>query len=109
MANDEQGSDTREVRMVVDAAERRLRFREQVWKLIARKTARGPADVLRAEVEVIGASLGLTEEESCGEFLGLRGILWDVRGGDLLAKMIPSARGEDPPRNWFAFADVYLL
>ena len=109
MANGEQGSDTREVRMVVDAAERRLRFREKVWKLIAKKTTRGPADVLRAEVEVIGASLGLVEEEACSEFLGLRGILWDVRGGDLLARMIPSAKGEAPPRNWFAFTDVYLL
>ena len=109
MANDEQGSNIREVRMVVDAAERRLRFREKVWKLIAKKTARGPADVLRAEVEVIGASLGLVEEEACSEFLSLRGVLWDVRGGDLLARMIPSAKGEAPPRNWFAFTDVYLL
>lgn len=95
--------------MMVDGARQRLRFREEIWKLIAKKTRTGPAEILRAEVEVIGASLGLTEEEACHEFLGLRGILWDVRSDHLLTSTIPSAKGEDPPRNWFAFTDVYLL
>jgi hypothetical protein len=99
----------REVGMVVDAAEQRLRFREEIWKLLRKKTRWGPAEVLRAEVEVIGASLGLTEEEACLVFLGLRGVLWDLRSGDLFANMVPSAKGEGPPRNWFAFVDVYLL
>jgi hypothetical protein len=58
--------------MMVDGARQRLRFREEIWKLIAKKTRRGPAEILRAEVEVIGASLGLTEEDACLEFLGLR-------------------------------------
>ena len=58
---------------------------------------------------MIGASLGLTEEEACREFLGLRGILWDVRSDHLFTSTIPSAKGEDPPRNWFAFTDVDLL
>lgn len=95
--------------MVSASAKHQLRFREEVWKLLRKKTRHGPSEILRAEVEVIGASLGLTEEEACREFLGLRGILWDVRSGDLFASMIPSAKGEDPPRNWFAFTDAYLL
>ena len=95
--------------MVVDTEEQRMRFREEVWKLLRKKTRWGPSDILRAEVEVIGASLGLAEEEACREFLGLRGILWDVRSGDPLASMVASAKGEAPPRNWFAFTDVYLL
>jgi hypothetical protein len=98
-----------EMRMVVDAEKQRMRFREEIWKLLRKKTRRGPSDVLRAEVEVIGASLGLEEEEACREFLGLRGVLWDVRSGDLFASMVPSAKGEASPRNWFAFVDVYLL
>jgi hypothetical protein len=95
--------------MVVDTEKQRMRFREEVWKLLRKKTHRGPCEILRAEVEVIGASLGLAEEEACREFVGLRGVLWDVRGGDLYASMIGSAKGEAPPRNWFAFADVHLL
>ncbi len=95
--------------MVVDTEKQRMRFREEIWKLLRKKTCRGPSEILRAEVEVTGATLGLTEEEACREFLGLRGILWDVRSGDLFASMIASAKGEAPPRNWFAFADVYLL
>jgi hypothetical protein len=95
--------------MVVDAAKQRLRFREEIWKLIAKKTRHGPADILRAEVEVIGASLGLPEDEACREFLDLRGILWDVRSDHLFTSTILSATGEHPPRNWFAFTDVYLL
>ncbi len=95
--------------MVVDKEKQRMRFREEVWKLLSKKTRRGPSDILRAEVEVIGASLGLAEEEACREFLGLRGVLWDVRNGDPLASMVASAKGEAPPRNWFAFTDVYLL
>ena len=95
--------------MVVDSAQRRVRFQEEIWKLLAKKTRQGPTEILRVEVEVIGATLGLTEEEACIEFLGLRGLLWDVRSGYLLASTIPSAKGEDPPRNWFAFTDAYLL
>ena len=95
--------------MVVDAEKQRMRFREEVWKLLRKKTRRGQSEILRAEVEVIGASLGLAEEDACREFLGLRGVLWDVRSGDLLASMVASAKGEAPPRNWFAFANVYLL
>ena len=95
--------------MVVDTEKQRMRFRDEVWKLLRKKTRRGQSDSLRADVEVIGASLGLAEEEACREFLGLRGVLWDVRSGDLLASMVASAKGEAPPRNWFAFADVSLL
>jgi hypothetical protein len=95
--------------MVVDAAQRRVRFQEEIWKLLAKKTRQGPTEILRVEVEVIGASLGLTEEEACSEFLGLRGLLWDVRSACLFASTIPSVKGEDPPRNWFAFTEAYLL
>jgi hypothetical protein len=95
--------------MVVDVAKQRIRFREEIWKLMAKKTRLGPAEILRAEVEMIGASLGLTEDEACHEFLGLRGILWDLRSGELFASTIVSAKGEEAPRNWFAFTEVYLL
>ena len=95
--------------MVVDAEKQRLRFREEIWRFMEKKTRLGPTDSLRAEVEVIGASLGLTEEEACEEFLELQGVLWNIRSGDLFASMVPSAKGEDPPRNWFAFTNVYLL
>jgi hypothetical protein len=95
--------------MGVDAAQQRLRFREEIWKLLRKKTRQGPAEILRAEVEVIGASLGLTEEEACHEFLALQGVLWDLRSGNLFVSMIPSAKGEAPPRNWFALTDAYLL
>jgi hypothetical protein len=95
--------------MVVDTEEQRMRFREEVWKLLRKKTRLGPSEILRAEVEVIGASLGLVEEEACREFLGLRGVLWDVRSGDPFVSMVASAKGEASPRHWFAFAGVYLL
>ncbi len=95
--------------MVVDAEKQRLRFREKIRRLMEKKTRRGSTEILRAEVEAIGASLGLTEEEACTEFLDLRSTLWDLRSGDPFASMIPSAKGEAPPRNWFAFTDVYLL
>ena len=96
--------------MVVDAEKQRMRFREEVWKLLRKKTRRGPSEILRAEVEVVGASLGLAEEEeACREFLDLQGVLWNVQSGDLFASMVASAKGEHPPRHWFAFVDVYLL
>ncbi len=100
----------REVR-VRDEDEQQLRFWEKLRQLIERKThkTQGTAEILRAEVEVIGVSLGMTEEEACDEFLGLRGILWDLSTGSVFDSMIPSAKGEDPPRNWFAFTDVYLI
>jgi len=95
--------------MVANSEKQRMRFQEEIWRLLRKKTRRGPSDILRAEVEVIGATVGLAEEEACREFLVLRGVLWDVRGGDLFSSMIKSAKGEPPPRHWFAFADVHLL
>lgn len=95
--------------MATDAVERRMRFQEKIMRLIQKKAHQGSAEILRAEVEVIGASFGLAQEEACREFLSLRGIMWDLRSGDLLASTIPYARGEDPPRNWFALIGVYLL
>jgi hypothetical protein len=93
-----------------DDATRRLRFREKLRQLIERKTRQpqGTAEILRVEVEVVGASLGMSEDKACNEFLSLRGSLWDLRTGNVFDSMIPSARGEAPPRNWFAFTDVYL-
>ena len=55
--------------MVVNTEKQRMRFREEAWKLLRKKTRRGPSEILRAEVEVLGASLGLAEEEaSCGTY-----------------------------------------
>jgi len=67
--------------------------------LLRKKTRRGPSEILRAEVEVIGASLGLAEEEACREFLGLRGVLRDVRSGGPFASVIAPAKGEASPRH----------
>ena len=94
-----------------DEEAQRRRFREKLRRLIERKTRQpqGTAEILRSEVEVVGASLGMLEDEACEEFLGLRGSLWDLRTGSVFNSMIPSAKGEAPPRNWFAFTDVYLI
>ena len=66
--------------MVVDAAERRLRFREEIWKFLQKKTRQGSAEILRAEVEVIGASLGLTGDEA------LSLLLHSVRAQDAMKR-----------------------
>ena len=94
-----------------DEEAQRRRFREKLGRLIERKARQphGTAEILRSEVEVVGASLGMLDDEACEEFLGLRGSLWDLRAGNVFNSMIPSAKGEAPPRNWFAFTDVYLI
>ena len=94
-----------------DEDTQRRRFQEKLRRLLERKTRRpqGTAEILRSEVEVIGASLGMSEDEACEGFLGLRGSLWDLRTNSLFDSMIPSAKGEAPPRNWFAFTNVYLV
>src|ERR671933_256987 len=94
-----------------DEEAQRRRFREKLRRLIERKMRQpqGTTDILRSEVEVIGASLGMLEDEACEEFLGLRGSLWDLHTGSVFDSMVLSAKGEAPPRNWFAFTDVYLI
>ncbi|HZB84179.1 MAG TPA: hypothetical protein VE288_15195 [Rubrobacteraceae bacterium] len=94
-----------------DEEAQRRRFREKLRRLIERKERQpqGTAEILRSEVEVVGASLGMLEDEACEEFLGLRGSLWDLRTASVFNSMIPSAKGGAPPRNWFAFTDVYLI
>ena len=94
-----------------DEEAQRRRFQEKLRRLIERKTRQpqGTTEILRSEVEVIGASLGMLEDEACEEFLGLRGSLWDLYTGSIFDSMIPSAKGDAPPRNWFAFTDVYLI
>ncbi len=61
-----------------DEEAQRRRFREKLRRLIERKARQpqGTAEILRSEVEVVGASLGMLEDEACEEFLGLRGSLW---------------------------------
>ena len=94
-----------------DEDTQRRRFQEKLRRLLERKTGRpqGTAEILRSEVEVIGASLGMSEDEACEEFLGLRGSLWNLRTNSVFDSMIPSAKGEASPRNWFAFTDVHLI
>ena len=86
-------------------------FRGEARRLLERKTRQlqGTGEILRSEVEIIGASLGMSEEEACEAFLGLRGSLWDLRTNNVFDSTIPSAKGEAAPRNWFAFTDVYLI
>ena len=94
-----------------DEQAQRRRFQEKLRRLIERKARQrqGTAEILRSEVEIVGASLGMLEDEACEEFLGLRGSLWDLRTNSMFDSMIPSAKGEAPPRNWFAFTNVYLI
>jgi hypothetical protein len=94
-----------------DEKTRRSRFEEKLRRLLERKTRRlqGTGEILRSEVEVIGASLGMSEEDACESFLGLRGSLWDLHTNNVFDSTISSAKGEAAPRNWFAFTDVYLI
>src|SRR3954462_1100056 len=64
-------SDLREACMQEDAT-RRLRFREEIRKLIENNSRRGTAEISRLAVEEIGTSLGMTEVEACREFLGFK-------------------------------------
>ena len=95
---------------MVDTTRQRWRFREAIGKLIREKSRRAGAVVYRREVEKVGTRLGMTEAEACLEFLGLRGSLWELLGGDAFENRIQS--GEDPTdlhRNWFAYTSVVLL
>jgi hypothetical protein len=91
----------------------RMRFQEELRKAIERNRRpwSGAATIERREVEEIGASLGMTPKEACVQFLALRGALWDLRTGNIIESMIRCGDEPvgDPPRNWFAFADVDLI
>jgi hypothetical protein len=88
-----------------------MRFREEIEKLIEKNARRGDAATIhRREVEGIGASLNMTHDEACREFLGLYSNLWALRTGGMSGGMIRS--DEDPkvpPRNWSTFNDVVLV
>ena len=88
-----------------------MRFREEIEKLIEKNAQRGGAATIhRREVEGIGASLNMTHDEACREFLGLYGNLWALRTGRMSAGMIRSHEDpKDPPRSWSMFNDVVLL
>jgi hypothetical protein len=90
-----------------------MRLQEELRKAIERNRRpwSGTATIERREVEEIGASLGMTHKEACVQFLALRGVLWDLRTGNIIESMIRSGDEpvDDPPRKWFAFADVVLL
>jgi|SRR3954447_8035644 len=91
-------------------ATRRLRFREEIRKLIENNSRRGTAEISRLAVEEIGTSLGMTEVEACREFLGFKGNMWDVRTSSMLLSTVRSDEDPvEPARHWFAFTDVILL
>jgi hypothetical protein len=87
-----------------------MRFSEELRKLIKRNTREQPYVVHRREVEGIGRSLDMLEAEACSAFFGLRGVLWDVRTGNL-ARSLRKATTEAPElsRQWTAVNDIVLL
>jgi hypothetical protein len=94
---------------VVDVPQR-IRFREEIREAIEDNAAPGGlSQITRVQVEEIGASLGMTENVACREFLNLRGRLWDVSTGSLAFSTVRSDEDPvDPDRNWNGFTDVIL-
>jgi hypothetical protein len=91
----------------------RGRFRERIRSLIAAGGSEGrhaPPVIRRADVEAIGASLGMGADAACLEFLGLKGVVWEFApGGSLTTHTVHSAEDGTYPRNWSALRDVVLL
>ena len=95
--------------MVDDA---RRRFRDRIRSLIAGGPEGGLAgtEVHRGDVEAIGESLGMSPDEACGEFLALKGDLWEFGpGGSFTTHTAHSAEDGPYPRNWSALKNVVVL
>ena len=96
---------------MVDDARRRF-FGDRIRSLIAGGPGGGRAgtEVHRGDVEEIGASLGMSPDEACSEFLALKGDLWEFGpGGSFTTHTVHSAEEGPYPRNWSALKNVVVL
>ncbi|MDP8951304.1 MAG: hypothetical protein M3N18_03525 [Actinomycetota bacterium] len=87
-------------------------FRERIRSLIASGSeGRHAAPVIRrAEVEAIGASLGMDADAACLEFLGAKGVVWEFApGGSFTTHTVHSAGDGSYPRNWSALRSIVLV
>ena len=94
------------------ADDTRGRFRERIRSLIASASeGRHAASAIhRADVEAIGASLGMGADAACLEFLGLKGVVWEFApGGSFTTHTVHSAEDGSYPRNWSALRDIVLV
>ena len=94
------------------ADDARVRFRERIRSLIAGGAACSPpAPVIRrADVEAIGASLGMDADGACLEFLGMKGVVWEFApGGSFTTHTVHSAEDGTYPRNWSALRNIVLV
>src|SRR5215203_4002030 len=94
-----------------DPDETRGRFRERIRSLIASASEGRHAapEIRRADVEAIGASLGMDADGACLEFLGTKGEVWEFApGGSFTAHTAHSAEDGPDPRNRSAPRKVVL-
>ena len=94
------------------ADDTRERFRERVRALIASGSeGRQAAPVIRrADVEAIGASVGMDADAACLEFLGTKGEVWEFApGGSFTTHTVHSAGDGSYPRNWSALRSIVLV
>ena len=94
------------------ADDTRGRFRERVRSLIASASeGRHAAPVIRrADVEAIGASVGMDADGACLEFLGMKGVVWEFApGGSFTTHTVHSAEDGTYPRNWSALRNIVLV
>ena len=94
------------------ADDTRGRFRERIRSLIASGSeGRHAAPVIRrADVEAIGASLGMDADAACLEFLGTKGEVWEFApGGSFTTHTVHSAEDGSYPRNWSALRNIVLV
>jgi hypothetical protein len=88
------------------------RFADEIRRLVEKKANEMPPVIHRQEVEGVGHSLGMSEEEACNTFWVLRGDVWNVStdslyNTDSLYKSLrPSDDPPEPSRRWVAVNDV---
>ena len=94
------------------ADDTRGRFRERIRSLIASASEGRHAapEIRRADVEAIGASLGMDADGACLAFLGTKGVVWEFApGGSFTTHTVHSAEDGPYPRNWPALKNVVLV
>jgi hypothetical protein len=94
------------------ADDTRGRFRERVRSLIASASEGRHAapEIRRADVEAIGASVGMDADGACLEFLGTKGEVWEFApGGSFTTHTVHSAEDGTYPRNRSALRNIIVL
>jgi len=95
------------------ADDTRGRFRERIGSLIASGSEGRHAapEVRRADMEAIGAPLGMDADAACLEFLGTKGEVWEFApGGSFTTHAVHSAAEDGAyPRNRSALGNIVVL